>query len=318
MAIWYNFDGETGDAIFKEMIFRARRVLIFLIQLFLLLLIFFPHFSLGNQGNAESPRLNVLIISVDTLRPDRLSCYRSPHLKTPNIDALAERGSLFTRAFAHTTTTLPSHTNIFLGSTPLFHGVHDNNNFVVREEFLTLAEHLKKYGYSTGAFVAAYVLDSRFGLNQGFDTYDDSYERSHKLKSSSLERRAEDVVAKSLDWLRIQRAPWFLWVHCYDPHDPYDPPDPFKSRYEKNPYDGEVAYVDSVLGVFFDYLKAKDLFERTLIVFTGDHGESLGQHEEATHGIFAYNSTLWIPLIMAFPGSGKNTISQNVGHIDQF
>ena len=296
----------------------VKRMSIFLILLYLFFFLFFLDLSLKGQENPKSSQLNVLLITIDTLRPDRLSCYQSPYLKTPNIDSLAERGILFTRAFAHTTTTLPSHTNILLGLTPLFHGVHDNNNFFVREEFLTLAEHLKNYGYSTGAFVGAYILDSRFGLYQGFDFYDDNYERSHRRKISTLERKAEDVVDASLSWLRIQRAPWFLWIHCYDPHDPYDPPEPFRSQYEKNPYNGEIAYVDFILGKFLNYLKVNNLFEQTLIIFTGDHGESLGQHEEATHGFLAYNSTLWIPLIVSFPGLTKNTVSQYVSHIDIF
>jgi arylsulfatase A-like enzyme/Tfp pilus assembly protein PilF len=296
----------------------AKRMPIFLILLYLFFFLFLFDLCLKAQENPEGGQFNVLLITVDTLRPDRLSCYQSPYLKTPNIDSLAERGLLFTRAFAHTTTTLPSHTNILLGLTPLIHGVHDNNNFIVREEFLTLAEHLKNYGYSTGAFVGAYVLDSRFGLCQGFDFYDDNYERSHRRKISTLERKAEDVVDHCLDWLRVQRSPWFIWIHCYDPHDPYDPPETFRNQYEENPYDGEVAYVDFILGKLLDYLKAHNLFEQSLIIFTGDHGESLGQHEEATHGFFAYNSTLWIPLIVTFPGLAKSTVSQYASHIDIF
>jgi arylsulfatase A-like enzyme/Flp pilus assembly protein TadD len=278
---------------------------------------FFHSFSEG-QEKTKNSQLNVLLITIDTLRPDRLSCYQSSHLKTPNIDSLAEKGALFTRAFAHTPTTLPSHTNILLGSTPLYHGVHDNNNFVVREEFLTLAEHLKKYGYSTGAFVASYLLDSRFGLCQGFDVYDDDYERSYNRKVTTLERRAEDVVDKALDWIKVQSDPWFLWIHCYDPHDPYDPPEPFKTQFKRNPYDGEVAYVDFTMGKLLGYMKDHGLFGKTLVIFTGDHGESLGQHEEMTHGFLAYNSTLWVPLIMRFPGITKTQISHPVSHIDIF
>jgi len=127
-------------------------------------------------------QLNILLITIDTLRPDRLSCYGSEHVKTPNIDSLAARSVLFTRAFAHASTTLPSHTNILLGTTPLFHGVHDNGIFVVHDKFLTLSEHLRKAGYSTAAFVGAFPLDSRFGLNQGFDTYDDEYDLRHQRK----------------------------------------------------------------------------------------------------------------------------------------
>jgi arylsulfatase A-like enzyme/Flp pilus assembly protein TadD len=280
--------------------------------------LFLIHLYSEAQEKTKNYRLNVLLVTIDTLRPDRLSCYQSPYLKTPNIDSLAEKGVLFTRAFAHTPLTLPSHTNILLGLTPLFHGVHDNNNFIVREEFLTLAEHLKTYGYSTGAFVGAYLLDSRFGLSQGFDVYDDNYERSHKRKIVALERKAEEVVDKALSWLKIQTSPWFLWIHCFDPHAPYDPPEPFKTQYQKDLYDGEVAYVDFVLGKLLNYMGDNDLFDQTLVIFTGDHGESLGQHEEMTHCFLAYNSTLWVPLIVSFPGSAKAQVSHPVSHIDIF
>lgn len=292
----------------------------------------FPFFSLSlflgfyspdilfaaNRSVVSGDQLNVLLCTIDTLRSDRLSCYLSPYLKTPNMDRLAEKGILFSRAFAHSTTTLPSHANILLGVTPLYHGVHDNANFVVREEFLTLAEHLKKQGYATAAFIGAYPLDSRFGLSRGFDVYDDSYERPYSRRSSTIERKAEEVVESVVGWLKTQNSPWFAWVHCYDPHDPYDPPEPFKSRYAKSPYDGEVAYVDSALGKLLSYLEENRLFDRTLIVLTGDHGESLGDHGESTHGFFAYNSTLWIPLIMDIPGKKPGLIKEPVGHVDIF
>jgi arylsulfatase A-like enzyme/Flp pilus assembly protein TadD len=292
----------------------------------------FPFFSLSlflgfyspdilfaaNRSVVPRDQLNVLLCTIDTLRSDRLSCYQSPYLKTPNMDRLAEKGILFSRAFAHSTTTLPSHANILLGVTPLYHGVHDNANFVVREEFLTLAEHLKKQGYATAAFIGAYPLDSRFGLSRGFDVYDDSYKRPYSRRSSTIERKAEEVVESALGWLKTQNSPWFAWVHCYDPHDPYDPPEPFKSRYAKSPYDGEVAYVDSALGKLLDYLGEDGRFEKTLVVLTGDHGESLGDHGETTHGFFAYNSTLWIPLIMDIPGKKPGSIKEPVGHVDIF
>lgn len=267
---------------------------------------------------AHKKRLNLLLITIDTLRADWLSCYNSKHLKTPNIDRIAERGVLFTRAFAHTSTTLPSHTNILLGMTPPYHGVHENSNFVVRKEFLTLAEHLKSYGYSTGAFVGAFPLEERFGLNQGFDTYDDEFEGERLSKFSSAERKAEVVVARAMDWLKKQVAPWFLWIHCWDPHDPYEPPEPFKTQYKEHPYTGEVAYVDFTLGRLFSYLKENNEFDKTIIIFTGDHGESLGQHGEKTHGFFAYNTSIWIPLIILFPGLENKEVEHYVSHIDIF
>ncbi|OGD34999.1 MAG: hypothetical protein A2V45_01410 [Candidatus Aminicenantes bacterium RBG_19FT_COMBO_58_17] len=261
---------------------------------------------------------NVLLITVDTLRADRLGCYGNTRVKTPHIDSLAQKGALFTRAFAHTPTTLPSHTNILLGTTPVYHGVHDNHNFVVREEFLSLAEHLKNSGFATGAFVGAFPLDSRFGLTQGFDVYDDNYGTSSSQEFSYVERKAEVVVDKALEWLQNQNGRWFLWVHCFDPHQRYEPPEPFKTEYKDRPYDGEVAYVDYSLGKLLDHIRNQRLDEYTLIIFTGDHGESLGQHGESTHGYFAYNSTLWIPLIIVSPGLKPERIDQPVAHIDVY
>jgi arylsulfatase A-like enzyme/Flp pilus assembly protein TadD len=268
-----------------------------------------------SEKDAES---NVLLITIDTLRSDRLSCYSPEHSETPHIDALAAKSTLFTRAFAHTSTTLPSHANILLGTTPLYHGVHNNLNFVVRDEYLSLAEHLKQNGYSTAAFVGAFPVHSRFGLSQGFDVYDEDFGENTQKKIIERERPAEAVVDRALEWLDKSISPWFLWIHCYDPHDPYEPPEPFKAKYQTQPYDGEVAYVDFALKKLFRYLEDKGLFANSVIVFTGDHGEGLGDHEESTHGIFAYNSTIWIPLIIHVPGMKPSTVHQNVSHIDVF
>jgi len=268
---------------------------------------------------ARAPaRQNLLLVTIDTLRPDRLSCYSPEFVQTPAIDALARRGVLFRRAFAHTPTTLPSHTSILLGLTPLGHGVHDNANFVVGQEFVTLAELLKGQGYATGAFVGAFPLDSRFGLTQGFDVYDDNYGSRGASEFSYVERKAGDVVAKALAWLGGQRSPWFLWVHCFDPHQRYQPPEPFLSRFKDNPYNGEVAYVDSALKELFDAMAGRDDSDRTVVVLTGDHGESLGEHGESTHGYFAYNSTLWVPLIIAGPGMKPGESRETVCHVDIF
>lgn len=270
------------------------------------------------EKEIEKNRLNFLLITIDTLRADRLSHYSNELLQTPNIDSFAQKGILFSRAFAHTPTTLPSHTNILLGATPLFHGVRANSNFIVREEFVTMAEHLKNYGYSTGAFIGGFPLASEFGLNQGFDSYDDDFGRRGLQRHSLLERKAEAVVDNALKWLSTQRNPWFLWIHCYDPHDPYEPPEPFKSKYAKNPYDGEVAYVDLALGKLLTFMKEHKYFDNTLVVLTGDHGESLGQHGEVTHGLLAYNTTMWIPLIITLPSGEQGKVDQYVGHTDIF
>ncbi len=273
----------------------------------------------SKSGEAEAEACqNLLLITIDTLRADRLSCYDPTHVQTPNIDSLAQKGTLFFRAFANTPTTLPSHASILLGITPLRHGIHDNYNFVVHEELLTLAEHLKNFGYSTGAIIGAHPLDSRFGLDQGFNTYDDDYDKLSSQKFAYGERGADNVTKKAIEWLKDQKCPWFLWTHFYDPHDPYEPPEPFFTEYRDRPYDGEVAYVDLELGKLLDYMKTNNLFNNTLIVLTSDHGESLEEHGEKTHGYFAYNSTLWVPLIVTVPYGSQKRVGQYVSHVDIF
>ena len=261
---------------------------------------------------------NILLITVDTLRADHLGCYGDTSIRTPAIDGLAARGVLFTRAFAHTPSTLPSHTNILLGLTPNAHGVHDNSNFIVRKDFLTMAEWLKGQGYATGAFVGAFPLDSRFGLTQGFDVYDDNYGSQGPTDMTFVERKADVVVGKTLEWLEGRTGPWFLWIHLFDPHQPYEPPEPFRSQYPGNPYDGEIAFVDSAPAKLLGFLEERNLEDRTAVIFTADHGESLGEHGESTHGYFAYNATLHVPLILALPGAKPARVEANVCHIDVF
>ncbi len=270
------------------------------------------------DNKAKQSRLNVLLITIDTLRPDRLSCYGGGFVKTPEVDGLAAAGALFSRAYAHNPETLPSHTNILLGVTAPTHGVHDNVNFVVRPEFSNLAKLLKDHGYSTGAVVGAFPLDSRFGLTQGFDLYDDNYGAQGAEQFVYAERRAGVVVSRALGWLENREGPWFLWVHCFDPHQPYDPPEPFRTRFKRDRYSGEVAYVDQELGRLFAYLKERNLEEKTIVILTADHGESLGEHGEMTHGYFAYNATLWVPLIIKAPGFKPGRIEEAVCHIDLF
>jgi arylsulfatase A-like enzyme/Flp pilus assembly protein TadD len=267
---------------------------------------------------AGTARPNLLLITIDTLRPDRLGCYGAKAVATPNIDALARRGVAFTRAFAHTPTTLPSHTNILLGTTPLRHGVHDNGFFKVPIEFPNLATHLKGQGYATAAVVGAFPLDSRFGLDRGFDLYDDDYGTGAALDFKFVERKAEAVVERALAWLKGRPGPWFLWIHCFDPHQPYEPPETFLTRYKNDPYGGEVAYVDAALGKLVSGLEETGQAQATAIVFTGDHGQSLGEHGETTHGYFAYNATLWVPLIVAAPGLAPARVDQDVCHVDIF
>lgn len=262
--------------------------------------------------------LNLLLITIDTLRPDRLSCYNSPYVKTPQIDALAAKGVLFERAFAHDPLTLPSHVNILLGKTSLAHGVDENSMSVVAPEFETLAELLKSEGYTTGAFVGAFPLDSRFGLNQGFDVYDDYYPSHPAPGEAYSERPAEKTVQAALDWLSQQNEKWFCWIHIWDPHFPYSPPEPFATQFKEDPYSGEVAYVDQEIGKLLNLVKNKGWTEQTSVFLTGDHGESLGEHGELTHSYFAYNSTIWIPLIITAPKIKASRVEDYVSHVDIF
>ncbi len=237
----------------------------------------------AGAGGAD---LNLLVITIDTLRPDRLSCYSPEHLRTPRIDALAAKGVLFERAFAHDPETLPSHTNIFLGMTSLAHGVSENSKSVVAPDFETLAELLKGRGYATGAFVSGFPLDSRFGLDQGFDVYDDHYPAKARPGDAFSERPAGKTVAAALQWLSAQKGKWFCWVHLWDPHDPYAPPEPYATQFKDDPYSGEVAYVDAEIGRLMDALGQAGLEGRTAVVLTGDHGESLGDHGETLSRLF--------------------------------
>jgi arylsulfatase A-like enzyme/Flp pilus assembly protein TadD len=259
---------------------------------------------------------NVLLITIDTLRADRLGCYAAGRARTAAIDALAVRGCLFDRAFAHTPTTLASHANILLGLTPTAHGVSENSKARVPESCLTLAEYLKARGFATAAFVGAFPLDSRFGLDQGFDVYDDAFPSGPAAMGFAVERAADKVVDAASAWLSGRKGPWFCWVHLWDPHAPYAPPEPYRTSYAADLYSGEVAFVDAQLLRLFDLLRRAGETERTVVVLTADHGESLGEHGELTHGYFAYNSTLRVPLIVAGPGVRPGRVAGEVSHVD--
>ncbi len=261
---------------------------------------------------------NVLLVTIDTLRPDRVSSYSPKFVQTPRIDSLAGRGALFEQAFAHTPMTLPSHANILLGLTPQVHGVSDNARSIVSAGFTSLAEVLKGRGYGTAAFVSAFPLDSRFGLDQGFDVYDDSYSSQPAPGEIWSERSAEKTVAVARAWISGQKGKWFCWIHIWDPHAYYHPPEPFATKFAADLYSGEVAYVDTELEKLLGDGKRDGWTEQTLIILTSDHGESLGEHGEATHGYFAYNSTLHIPLIIAGPGIKPIRVREAVSHIDLF
>jgi arylsulfatase A-like enzyme/Tfp pilus assembly protein PilF len=246
----------------------------------------------------RTPDQNVLLITIDTLRADALGCYGG-RAATPNLDRLAALGVRFDFAHAHAVVTLPSHASILTGRYPFEHGIHDNAGFRLPTTIPTLAAMLKPHGMATGAFIGAFVLDSRFGLGPGFDVYDENYGRSSTVSGFNIpERRADAVVAAATSWIAAQKKPWFAWVHVYDPHAPYRPPAPFDRQYADQPYYGEVAFTDFALAPLLN--AARDPSGRpTFVVVTGDHGEGLGDHGEMTHGLFAYEATLRIPLILA-------------------
>jgi len=268
---------------------------------------------------APPQRPDVLLITIDTLRADSLGFSGNKKAATPVLDRLAAQGRVFTDAHAHNVVTLPSHTNILTGLYPYQHGLRDNTGFRLTEKFATLATALHGAGYATGAFVGAYPLDSRFGLDRGFDVYDDRTTRGDQAETFSLaERRGDEVVAPALDWWKRQRGkPRFLWVHLYDPHAPYDPPEPFASRFADNPYLGEVAATDSFLAPLLGSLLDRKE-PPCLVVVTADHGESLGEHGEATHGLFAYEATLKIPLVLWGPGVSSGRDGRAARHVDIF
>ncbi len=245
---------------------------------------------------------NVLLISIDTLRPDHLGCYGYEHIETPNIDGLAEEGFLFLDVIATVPLTLPSHASLLTGLLPTTSGVRDNGTFVLSDQFTTLPEIFSELDYTTGAFVATFVLDSRFGLDQGFEVYDDDM-GSQSQQSAFLwpERRADAVNDTALKWFARAQEPFFAFVHYYDPHDPYTPPQAFADAYPENLYDGEIAYTDSILGDLLSTLKANDLYDNTLIVLVSDHGEGLNEHNEPGHAVQIYESTMRVALMVKLP-----------------
>src|SRR5437773_3040429 len=271
-------------------------------------------FAVGNAAQAATPA-NVVFITIDTLRPDHLGCYGDKQIRTPNIDTLAADGTRFERAYTAVPVTLPSHTVIFTGTYPTLSGVHDFAANKLSPTQATLASVLKDNGYTTGAVIGSAVLDSRFGLNHGFDFYYDHFD-SNRLQESNLdemERPGNIVADVTLDWMSMNyQKKFFLWMHLYDPHYPYRPPATYSEEYRDRPYDGEIAFADAQVGRLIEFLKNKSLYRNTLIVLSGDHGESLGEHGEKTHGFFIYNATLHVPLIIHLPGDMHARTVQNL------
>ncbi|MFK7898230.1 MAG: sulfatase-like hydrolase/transferase [Myxococcota bacterium] len=247
---------------------------------------------------------NVLIVTLDTTRHDRVGCYGDPEAQTPTLDALAERGLLFERTYSSVALTLPAHTTIMSGVEPFVHGVHNNGRFIVPDRLETLAERLGARGYRTGGFVSAFVLDSSYNLDQGFDIYsDDVTSDSDALSMTVPQRPGAEVVDDLIEWLdeaNEEKTPFFAWAHLYDAHFPRNVEPPFDTI--RDPYRAEIAYADAQTGRILAALSERGLSENTMIIVTADHGEAFGEHDEATHGLLAYDATLRVPLIVAGPG----------------
>ena len=286
---------------------------------------------------ARAPGLNanVLLITIDTLRADAVGAYGTRAVATPNIDRLAQGGVRFTNAHAHNVVTLPSHANILSGRYPFQHGVRENSGVRFSPAMETLATLLKTRGYRTGAFVSAFPLDVRFGLDRGFDVYDDRYGKSNEHSEFHVpERPGADTVAAALAWINGTPAsgapapgtqppptdhqpPYFAWVHLYEPHFPYKPPEPFASRYSGAPYLGEVATADAAIAPLVQRVLDDRATGPTIVILTGDHGEALGEHGEKSHGLFAYEATLHVPLILFAPHLfAARVVDEPVRHVD--
>ena len=274
---------------------------------------------LAPRAPARDPGLSVLLVSIDTLRADALGCYGNARAETPWIDRLAREGARFVNAHAHNVVTLPSHANLLSGRYPIEHGVHDNTGFRLPGETPTLATLLRARGFRTGAFVSAFPLDARFGLARGFDVYDDRIGGGEWRGSFVMpERRGARTVAEALRWLGPPGARRTLaFVHLYEPHFPYQPPAPFDARFREAPYHGEVAAADAALAPLLQPILEAGAAARTLVVLTADHGEALGDHGEATHGVFAYEPTLRVPLVLWAPGLvSAGAVDEPVRHVD--
>jgi arylsulfatase A-like enzyme/tetratricopeptide (TPR) repeat protein len=273
----------------------------------------------GTSG--ASALLNVLLISVDTVRTDHLPAYGNARIETPAISKLAREGVRFTNAYTTVPLTLPAHASILTGLQPFTHGVRDNGGFYLDASRPTLATILKSNGFQTAAFVSAFVLDSRWGLGRGFDRYFDDFTVSQAdlAAMARVQRPGDETWAEARRWLDSHvNGTFFVWLHLFDPHSPYTPPEPYRTRYADRPYDGEIAYADAIVGRAIDYLDEHRLLDRTLVVLASDHGEGLGDHSEDEHGLLAYDSTLHVPWIIRLPARERagTTVDRPVSLVD--
>ncbi|MCH2102623.1 MAG: sulfatase-like hydrolase/transferase [Planctomycetes bacterium] len=272
-------------------------------------------FQAGVEGGVE----NLLLVTFDTTRADRIGCYGYGGASTPVLDALAAEGALFERCIAPAPVTLPSHATVLTGLQPYSHGARNNGTHKLGEEIPSIAGMLQEQGFATGAVTSAFVLDSRFGLDSGFDSYDDDLSSgSGQGNFGFAETIAVDTSSRALKWLeRRGDERWFLWIHYFDPHADYNPPEPYRSRFKDELYDGEIAYTDAMFGDVIEHLRRAGELDETLVVVTSDHGEALGEHGETTHGLFIYDATTHVPLIMSHPRlPGGERIEGVVGLVD--
>ena len=243
--------------------------------------------------------LNVVLITLDTTRADRLGCYGYTQAKTPNLDFLARNGVRFANTYCQVPLTLPSHCSILTGTYPTYHNVHNNGTYSLTAEHVSVAEVLKSNNFATAAFLASFSVDSRFGLDQGFDLYDDNFQEETPFKAVNSERKAEDVYSRFSHWLENHHSEqFFTWIHFFDPHLPFNPPDSYRLEFANRPYDGEIAYMDYYVGEVIQKLREKNILDKTFIIVAGDHGEGLGEKTEIGHGIFLYDMVMRVPLIL--------------------
>jgi len=264
-------------------------------------------------------RPNVLLVTIDTLRADHVGCYGDQLASTPTLDALAKRGVRFETAVSHVPLTGPSHASVLTGRTPLGHGFRNNGGFVLAPSVKTAAEDFRQAGYRTAAFISGFPLDRRFGFDRGFDTYEDHLPRGNDTRRTPyVERFADATTDAVVQWLQAsgsKAGPWFLWVHYYDPHAPYEPPADMAARFPASPYDGEIAFVDRQLARLLQSVEQRGDLANTVVLATADHGESLGEHGEGTHGVFIYDATLRVPWIMAGPHIPAGRVSPTVARL---
>ena len=283
-------------------------------------ILFFLSAPLG--AAAVSP--DIILITLDTARADRMGFLGSKRGLTPRLDAVARDGVVFLRAYAQAPLTTVSHATLFTGTYPQFHGVNDFG-VPLPADLPALAELLRGRGYRTAAFVGSIILDPRNGLAPGFDRGFDVYDAGFRLRRGredryqTMERRAEEVVGRAVAWLEQNPArPFFLWVHLFDPHDPYEPPAPYAQKFGAAPYDGEIAYTDAAVGKLLAALRARQLYDGAFLAILADHGEGLGDHGENTHGVFLYDETIRVPLLLKLPRgqSAGRRVRTPVGLVD--